>query len=129
MKLMNACARVITRTGRSSHITPVLKELHYLLVHLRTQYKVLTHIYRAIHHQSPGYLNNLLSVYRPTRSLRSESTILLTVPRTRTVTLETELLRKQRRLYGTCCLLTTEIVTTASNFKGNKIHFYSGSNA
>ena len=32
------------------------------------------------------YLSDLLSDYRPTRSLRSESTILLTVPRTWTVT-------------------------------------------
>ena len=82
----NACARVITKTGRRSHITPVLKELHWLPVHRRIQYKILSHTYRAIHHQSPVYLSDLLSVYRPTRSLRSESTILLTVPRTRTVT-------------------------------------------
>ena len=85
-RLQNACARVITRTGRRSHIIPVLKELHWLPVHRRIQYKILSHTYRAIHHQSPVYLSDLLSVYRPTHSLRSESTILLTVPRTRTVT-------------------------------------------
>ena len=85
-RLQNACARVITRTGRRSHITPVLKELHWLPVHRRIEYKILSHTYRAIHHQSPVYLSDLLSVYRPTRSLRSESTIMLTVPRTRTVT-------------------------------------------
>ena len=85
-RLQNACARVITRTGRRSHITPVLKELHWLPVHRRIEYKILSHTYRAIHNQSPVYLSDLLSVYRPTRSLRSESTIMLTVPRTRTVT-------------------------------------------
>ena len=85
-RLQNACLRVITRTGRRSHITPVLKELHCLTVHPRIQYTILSHTHLAIHHQSPVYLSDLLSVYRPTRSLRSESTILLTVPRTRTVT-------------------------------------------
>ena len=78
-RLQNPCARVNTRTGRRTHTTPVLK----LPVHRRIQY-ILTHIYRAIHNQSPVYLSDLLSVYRPTRSLRS--TILLTVTRTRTVT-------------------------------------------
>ena len=85
-RLQNACARVITKTGRRSHITPVLKELHWLPVHRRIQYKILSHTCCAIHHQPPVYLSDLLSVYRPTRSLRSESTILLTMPRTRTVT-------------------------------------------
>ena len=81
-RLQNACARVITRPGRRSHITPVLKELHWLPVHRRIQFKILSHTYRAIHHQSPVYLSDLLYVYRPTRCLRSESSILLTVPRT-----------------------------------------------
>ena len=85
-RLQNASARVIKRTGRRSHITPVLKELHWLPVHRRIQYNILSPTYRATHHQSPVYLSDLLSIYRPTRSLRSESTILLTVPRTRTVT-------------------------------------------
>ena len=74
-RLQNACARVITRTGRRSHITPVLKELHWLPVHRRIEYNILSHTYRAINHQSPVYLSDLLSVYRPTRSPRSESTI------------------------------------------------------
>ena len=67
--LQNACARVNTRTGRRSHITPVQKELYWLPVHRRIQYKILSHTYRAIHHQSPVYLSDLQ-----------------TVPRTRTVT-------------------------------------------
>ena len=71
-RLQNACVRVITRTGRRSHITPVLKELHWRPAHRRIQYKVLLHTYCAIHHRLPIYLSDLLSVYRPTRSLRSE---------------------------------------------------------
>ena len=85
-RLENACARVITRTGRRLHITPVLKDLHWLPVHRRIQFKILSHTYRAMHHQFPVCLSDLLSVYRPTLSSQSESTILLTVPRTRTVT-------------------------------------------
>ena len=85
-RLQNACARIITRTSRRSHITPVLKELHWLPVHRRIQYKIISQTFHAIHHQAPDYLSDLLSMYRPTRSLRSESTYSLTGPRTRTAT-------------------------------------------
>jgi hypothetical protein len=37
----NNAARLITQTPRSSHITPVLKQLHWLPVHQRIKYKAL----------------------------------------------------------------------------------------
>jgi len=103
-RIQNACARVITINGRRSHITPVAKELHRLPVHRRIQYKILSHTYRAIHHQSSVHtLSDLLSVFKPTRSLQSESTIVLTVPRT-----QSNVWRwKQRQLCGTVCLSTS----------------------
>ena len=77
---------MITRNSRRSHITPVLKELRWLPVHRRIQYKIMSQTFRVIHHQAPDYLSDLLSIHWPTRSLRSECTISLTVPRTRTAT-------------------------------------------
>ena len=85
-RLLDTCACIITRTIRRVHITPVLKELHWLSVHCRIQHKILSHTFRAIHHQTPEYTSGLLSVYRPTRSLRSESTFSLTGPGTRRTT-------------------------------------------
>ena len=73
-RLQNACARLIARTSRRSHITPFLKELYQLPVRRRIQYKILSHTFRAVH-QTPEYLSGLLSIYRPTGSLRSESTV------------------------------------------------------
>ena len=80
------CARMITRTRRSDHITPVLIKLHWLPVRKRIEYKMLSHTYRAIHRQAPQYLCDMLSVYQPARALRSQSTLMLTVPRSRTKT-------------------------------------------
>ena len=93
-RLQNACASISTRTSRRSRITPVLKELHWFPVHSRIQYKIMSQTSRAIHHQAPNYLSDMLSIYRPTRSLRSESTISLTVPRTRTATYGDRTFRK-----------------------------------
>ena len=46
--VQNTAARVVTRTSRYCHITPILKELHWLPVQYRVQYKSLTHTYKAL---------------------------------------------------------------------------------
>ena len=85
-RLQNTCARMITRTRRSDHITPVLIKLHWLPVRRRIEYKMLSHTYRAINRQAPQYLCDMLSLYQPARALRSQSTLTLAVPRARTKT-------------------------------------------
>ena len=85
-RLQNTCARMITRTRRRDHITPVLVKLHWLPVRRRIEYKMLSHAYRAIHRQAPQYMCDMLSLYQPTRALWSQSTLTLAVPRSRTKT-------------------------------------------
>ncbi|KAL3060948.1 hypothetical protein OYC64_009207 [Pagothenia borchgrevinki] len=63
------------------HITPVLKELHWLPVSHRIQYKLLVLTYKALHHLPPPYLTDLLILYQPPRSLRSTSAGLLSIPK------------------------------------------------
>ena len=88
-KLQNCAARVITGTFRSHHITPVLKELHWLPIAIRVEYKIALLTFKCLHDQAPGYLKDLIKIYRPTRALRSASQNLLQVPRTKTRTLGT----------------------------------------
>jgi hypothetical protein len=59
-RVQNCAARIVTRRSRSDHISPVLRDLHWLPVHRRVQFKILLHTYRAIHKQAPGYLSGLL---------------------------------------------------------------------
>ena len=83
--VQNTAARIVTRTSRYSHITPVLKELHWLPVQYRVQYKTLTTTYKALHGQSPEYIQNMLKVYSPQRNLRSKhNATTLVVPSCRT---------------------------------------------
>ena len=60
--VQNTAARVVTKTSRYCHITPILVTLQY-----RVQYKFLTHTYIALHEQPPVYIKELLQVYRPRR--------------------------------------------------------------
>ena len=52
-RLQNTCARMITKTRRRDHITPMLIKLHWLPVRRRIEYNILSHTYRAIHRQAP----------------------------------------------------------------------------
>ena len=52
--VQNTAARIITRTPRHSHITPVLKTLHWLPVQYRIQYKLLVHTYNCLLYTSPS---------------------------------------------------------------------------
>jgi len=77
-KIQNRAARLINRSRKFDHITPVLKSLHWLPVESRICYKTACLAYKAIHNSGPHYLQDLLSVYEPTRNLRSSEQLLLT---------------------------------------------------
>ena len=78
--VQNCAARLVTRTKRSEHITPVLRELHWLPVRQRIIYKILLLTYKALNSMAPTYLTDLLQRYTPPRQLRSSSKNLLKVP-------------------------------------------------
>ncbi len=80
--IQNAGARVLTRSKKSCHITPILATLHWLPVPYRIQYKVLLLTYKAIHGLAPSYISDIIHHHTPSRSLRSADKGLLSVPRT-----------------------------------------------
>ena len=79
--VQNAAARVLTRTRKYDHITPILSSLHWLPVKYRIDYKLLLLTYKALNGLAPMYLTSLLTRYNPSRSLRSQNSGLLVVPR------------------------------------------------
>ena len=85
-RVQNTAARIVTKTPKYDHITPILKELHWLPVHHRLEFKILTLTYKALHHEAPKYIVDMLEVYMPRRNLRSaDGPVSLVVPRSRTV--------------------------------------------
>ena len=79
-RCQNNAARIVSLGWKYDHITPVLKDLHWLPVEYRMNYKILLLAYKAQHGMAPPYLSSLLSPYKPGRSLRSEGKYLLTTP-------------------------------------------------
>jgi len=79
-QVQNTFARVVSGTKRREHITPVLRDLHWLPVTQRIQYKVALITHKVLSTSQPPYLHNLVKESSPTRQLRSEGQRLLTKP-------------------------------------------------
>ena len=82
-RLQNSAARIVSRTRKYEHITPVLIKLHWLLIKFRIQFKVLLLVYKALNGLAPKYIKELLVPYKPRCHLQSEAKGLLDEPRTR----------------------------------------------
>ena len=75
--VQNAAARLITCSRKYDHITPILKELHWLPISERIKFKIMLLTFKALHQQSPVYIQDLLTYYQPSRILRSSHLFLL----------------------------------------------------
>jgi hypothetical protein len=80
-RAQNSAARIICKTSRFDHITPVLYTLHWLPIRYRVNYKILILTFKAIHGLAPEYICSLISIREQLRySLRSNSGLLLNQP-------------------------------------------------
>ena len=82
--IQNAAARVLTRTRKYDHISPVLRSLHWLPVAQRIDFKTALLVYKSLHGRAPKYISDMLDPYEPSRSLRTSGRGLLQGPRVRT---------------------------------------------
>jgi hypothetical protein len=71
----NTAARLITRKRKYDHITPELMDLYWLPIKYRCKYKLLLYTFKVLTEHAPVYLQELLAIHVPTRSLRSENSI------------------------------------------------------
>ena len=86
-RVQNAAARLVFRVKKNEHVTPLLKKLHWLPVEQRIKYKISSICFSFFNNTAPSYISDLLTVYTPSRTLRSSSdSRLLSVPRTNSVT-------------------------------------------
>ena len=64
-KLQNAAVRFIFNLKKRDHITPYLKELHFLPVRERISYKIALLTFKGIHGIAPSYISELLHLKDP----------------------------------------------------------------
>jgi hypothetical protein len=88
--VMNAAARLVYSSPRSSHITPFLRQLHWLKAKQRIEFKVAVLVYKCLHGSAPHYLSGELRLSADVQGrsrLRSATSSQLVVRQTRRSTL------------------------------------------
>ena len=89
----NSAARIITKTGKYNHITPVLKILHWIPINKRAEYKRMVLVFNSLHHKGPSYISDILHWYKPARLLRSQSSSSLVPTNGRSIVINRRLLQ------------------------------------
>ena len=87
--VLNAAARLIVSKRRFESVSPLLRDLRWLRVPQRVEYKLWVLVYRCLHNLAPEYLCDELRCVADISSrqrLRSSSTSSLIVPPTRLIT-------------------------------------------
>jgi len=70
---------------KSTHISPILKSLHWLKFNKRIQYKLISLTYKVLTTAQPSYFHNFISL-QPPRSTRSS--FVVTLSRSPTISLK-----------------------------------------
>ncbi|XP_049332209.1 uncharacterized protein LOC125799462, partial [Astyanax mexicanus] len=72
--IQNAAARLVFNLPKFSHVTPLLRSLHWLPVVARIRFKTLTLAYKAKNGPAPSYLMAMVKARSAPRALRASST-------------------------------------------------------
>jgi hypothetical protein len=83
-RMFHIAARILTLTGPSNHITPLLIELHWLPVSQRIDYTILLITFKAIQEFALLYICDVLNPYSVPRTLRSSASNFLAIRPNRT---------------------------------------------
>jgi hypothetical protein len=116
-RIQNSAARLVSHSTKRKYITPVLKELQWLPISSRIQYKLLITTFKAIHGTCPSYLSDLIIPYVPARPLRSSSQHLLTIPPVRTKSLGSRTFSSAAPNFGTLFPATSALHRAWNNSK------------
>ena len=86
-RVQNRAARIVVNSTGKCNVTAILKELHWLPIAQRINYKVALTTFKVLTVNQPSYIRSMLNISVPKRVLRSSSNgVLLDVPFCKTAT-------------------------------------------
>ena len=89
--LINTAARLITGTRKYDHISPVFRDLHWLKIDERIDYKVLLLMFKCLRNEGPAYLSidlEMLSSIPGKQKLRSANSLKIVPGKSKLKTIE-----------------------------------------
>ena len=85
-RVLNRLARVVTKSPPFTRSVPLLRSLHWLPVRYGVHFKICLLTCKALQEEQLVYLGSLIAISLPSRSLRSNRGITLSIPRIKTNT-------------------------------------------
>ncbi len=85
LQLSSLWATQKSNSSKYDHITPILKDLHWLPVQQQINFKILLFTFKCLHGQTPKYFQDLLTWSQP-KGLMSDNKLLPVVPKSKQVT-------------------------------------------
>ena len=83
-RIQNAAARLVLQRSKYASATECRRELHWLPIRQRIDFKILTLVHKALHGSAPLYLCSMIKMKQGSPyQLRSADTCLLYVPKTK----------------------------------------------
>ena len=123
--IINSAVQLISGVRKFEHITPTLKELHWLPFEWRIEFKILCMTYKSLNGLAPQYLSDLVKAYLPSRALRSSEQGLLCVPKIRTKKFGTRAFACAAPVHYNALPLKVRTSTSLDMFKSRlKTHFF-----
>ena len=81
--LQKSAARLVTCTRKYDHISPIMRQLHWLPIKARIIFKIGLLVYKCFHGLAPAYLIDLIKTVDHPKNLRSKVQGHLIVPKAR----------------------------------------------
>ena len=89
----NSAARIISKTRKHEHISPIFEKLHWLPINKRAVYKRMVLTFNSLHRNGPAYIKTALNWYTPPRDLRSRNIPSLIPVKSRSIRINNRLLQ------------------------------------
>ena len=127
-RIQNQAARMLTRSPRRNHITPVLRRLHWLRISDRIIFKILILTHKAFHGVASVYLCELITKHEhaTARTRRAQDCFLLSIPpisKTCAVSFLSDHFCVLLQLYGINSVLTLECLNLISLNPESRLNF------
>ena len=123
-RMQNNAARLVLQNSKRQHVTPLLKQLHWLPIQTRIDYKLATLAFRHFDGSLPQYLSSRLDIYQPSRSLRSSNDRLLKVPRWKLKSFEYRSFSYQGPVVWKTLPTDLKLSSSLSSFKSRLIYIH-----
>ena len=113
------CAPRLVSGIRSDHVTPVMKDLHWLPLGAPIDFKILLLTFRILNDLASYYLSSLLLKYQRARLLHLSNGLRLQVPSVNTVTYRHRSVSYYATKSGTLYLIISNTLNLFPLFKNN----------